>query len=54
VRAGEGALISLACTSVISQAIEKGIDILQAFLVQKTFPPRNQILSAILQFASVL
>ena len=42
-RAGEGALISLARTSVISQVIEKGIDILQACLVQKTFPPRNQI-----------
>jgi hypothetical protein len=48
-RAGEGALINLARTSVISQVIEKGIDILQACLVRKTCPPRNQILSAILQ-----
>lgn len=37
-RAGEGALISLVRTSVISQVIEKGIDILQACLVQKNFP----------------
>jgi hypothetical protein len=53
-RAGEGAIISLALTSVISQVIEKGIDIVQACLVQKTFAPRNQILSAIFQFACLL